>query len=82
MQQIEKLTTQEGLDTLKIGQDESKYLSDWQSWSEVWSEMDVRWEKMDDNTVLARVGNEIKETGFVFKEGSDGWKLDAMLLGH
>lgn len=82
VQQIEKLTTPEGLNTLKNGQDESKYLSDWHRWAEAWSGLDIRWQKIDDNTMLARVGNEMKEIGFVFKEGADGWKLDAVLPGH
>ena len=82
VQTIEKLTTQEGLDDLRSGEEESKYLSDWQRWGGSWSEMDIRWEKIDDNTIVARLGNEFKEQGFVFTNELDGWKLAAWLRGH
>ena len=82
MQQIEKLTTREGLNALKGGKDEDEYLADWKRWAEIWSGLDVSWQKISEHEVLARIGDEMKESGLIFTNGPDGWKLSARLIAH
>ena len=82
-QNIEKLTTSNGLSSLESAvfadDDRNDVLS---RLGHGWTQWEVRWVKQDARTALANLGPEAKEAGLVFKKDKDGWKLEKWTPGY
>ena len=82
LEQLQNLTTSRGFHDLMTVRNESENTSRWPNIVNRLVESEVRWYTEDESTVIAFIGDPIRESGFVFTRGSNGWKLDRLMRGE
>ncbi len=78
---IVKLTTKNGLDSLRQGHG-ADWLDAVAGYAKGWSKWEVRWKKRSDTRAEAVMGPEVKEHGLLFVRDADGWKLEKWSPGE
>lgn len=75
-EQLRELSTERGFNSIIVSDNMEISKVFLRESSKKWSELEVEWTRVDDNTVEAEIGSPFRTTKFIFVRDGYTWKLD------